>query len=328
MKDLGSFIEYEFPEQQRLFSDVPQSDIMELNSCRAAIYHAIRCYGVSRVWIAKYQCDEVRDYLCSKGIEVFYYDMNLDFEPLFDGDCNSEDSAIVFSNYFGLLGDKHFLPLIRRFRNVIIDNAQALFYPPQTGCINCYSPRKFVAAPDGAYVIGENVNRFEYEEDRSSDTCQFLFMRQEYGCDMHAYSYKKQNDARIHADDIKRMSPLTRCMLSAVDYDAVIKKRKENYEYARSVFDRMNKFDLDQIADENCVPMGYPLLTDFEIIPTFHEYRIYQPRYWEYILDEAPKNNMEYQLAKYMALICIDQRYGREDIDYQYEVIKHARDKI
>ncbi len=323
MKDIGSFIEYVFPKaKNRLFDSIGEDDIICLNSCRAAIYHAVRCYGVNKVWIAKYQCDEVRDFLRAKGVEILFYDMDSAFRPIIPGGTNEPDTAVVFSNYFGILGNKHFAPLLERFHNVIIDNAQALFFPPQAGCINCYSPRKFVPAPDGAYVVGDHVNRFSYEQDRSSDTCQFLFMRQEYGCDMHAYSYKKENDRRIQASDVMLMSPLTKAMLEAVDYAEVKEKRKRNFEYARTLFDGMNLFDAAHLFDEHCVPMGYPLLADREIIPIFHEKHIYQPRYWEYILDEFDEGSMEYRLAKYMALICIDQGCEKNELDYQYSIVR------
>lgn len=321
MKDLGSFIEYEFPVYTGLYDSIPKQDIIALNSCRAAIYHAVRCYGVSKVWLATYQCDEVRDFLSKKGIEILYYSMDEDFNPIFPQETNDSDTAIVLSNYFGILGDRHFLPLIQRFRNVIIDNAQAYFYHPLPGCLNCYSPRKFLAAPDGAYVIGKDVNRFSYEQGLSSDTSQFLFMRQEYGCDMHIYANKKQNDYRLHDEDVLLMSPLTDAMIHAADLNRIIEIRKENFRYARKLFDPMNQWSLSRFTDEDSIPMGYPLMVDFEIIPAFHEAHIYQPRYWEYILDEAKPDCLDYKIAKYMALLCIDQRYGKEDIDRQYEII-------
>lgn len=74
---------------------------------------------------------------------------------------------------------------------MILDHAQALYAPPMEGCYNCYSPRKFVASPDGGYVIGPDANRFSYEEDCSSDTCRFLWSRYEYGLAMHGYEFKK-----------------------------------------------------------------------------------------------------------------------------------------
>lgn len=139
MRHIGSYVELELERNKELFADIPEENKIRLNTCRAAICHAVRCYGVNKVWIAKYQCDVVRDFLIREGLEVFYYDIDEMFKPLLEE--NAEDTAIVLTNYFGILGDKHFDPLIRKYNNVIIDNAQALFYHPKEGCLNCYSPR-------------------------------------------------------------------------------------------------------------------------------------------------------------------------------------------
>lgn len=322
MRDLGSYVELELEKGRDLFRDIPSDDIVRLNTCRAALYHAVRCYGTDKVWLAKYQCDVVGAFLERKGLTVLYYDIDESFRPLIEK--NDSDSSIILTNYFGVLGDAHFFPLLSKFQNVIIDNAQALFYRPLDGCLNCYSPRKFVAAPDGAYVIGKNVNRFNYETDRSSDTSQFLLMRYEYGCSGDGYKNKKLNDQRIDSSDIMFMSPLTRALLDSVDYEAVIQRRKENYLYARSRFDSMNRFDVEKEFDPDCAPMGYPLWTDFEVIPAFHRNHIYQARYWEYLTSENYKDTLEHTFARYIALICTDQRYGKDEIDFQYSVVCQA----
>lgn len=319
MEDIGSYIELEFTCSGELFSDVPVNDIIRLNTCRAAIYHAARCYGVNKIWIAKYQCDVVRDFLLRKGLEVFYYDIDEQFNPLLQ--TNSEDSAIVLTNYFGVLGDRHFDALVPKYHNVIIDNAQAFFYPPREDSLNCYSPRKFVAAPDGAYVIGSGVNRFRYDRDVSSNTSQFLLMRYEYGCDGEGYKNKKNNDKRIDESDIKLMSSLTLALLRAVDYESVKKRRLRNYQYARELFDDMNKLDTSNVFDDDCIPMGYPLWTNCEIIPEFHKKRIFQARYWEYLINEKASDSLEYNFAKYITLLCTDQRYGFDEINWQYQII-------
>lgn len=326
MRDLGSYVELELEKGRDLFNSIPSENIVYLNTCRAGIYHAVRCYGVNKVWIAKYQCDVVRDFLERKGLQVLYYDIDERFNPLIER--NEKDSAIVLTNYFGVLGDKHFEPLLSKYHNVIIDNAQALFYNPLEGCINCYSPRKFVAAPDGAYVIGKGVNQFSYKTDRSSDTSQFLLMRYEYGCNGEGYRNKKINDERIDSSDIMYMSPLTKALLDTVDYDKVKQKRTENFNYARSIFDGINKLDVNDVFEKDCCPMGYPLWTDFEIIPEFHRQHIYQARYWEYLIDEKESNCLEYNFAKYVALICIDQRYSKEEIDYQYRIVNYLKEKV
>ena len=322
-KDIGSFIELEFPKGNELFQDIPESDKIRLNTCRAAIAHACLCYGVNKVWIAKYQCDVVRDFLLRHGFEVFYYDIDEKFNPKLDS--NESDSAIVLTNYFGILGDAHFDSLVSKYNNVIIDNAQALFYHPRKDSISCYSPRKFVATPDGAYVIGNNVNRFEYKKDISSLSSQFLLMREEFGCDGECYKNKKDNDKRIDASGILLMSDLTRMLLDSFDYDSIIKKRQINYQYSKELFNNINKLDIDNIDDKSAAPMGYPLWVDnVDIIPEFHKNRIYQARFWEYIIKENKAETLEYHFARYIALICIDQRYGKEEINYQNFIVKQC----
>lgn len=324
--DIGSYVEYPLEKGKELFQNIKDSDKIRLNSCRAAILHSIKCYNVNKVWIAKYQCDVVKDFLLRNNVEVLEYDIDLEFKPILES--NDKDTAIVLTNYFGILGDKHFDPLIKKFHNVIIDNAQAFFYHPKENCFNCYSPRKFVATPDGAYVIGKDVNRFEYEEDVSSDTCQFLFMRYEYGCNGEGYKNKKENDYRIDDSEILKMSKLTYCLLDSFDYDDIIEKRKKNFEYSRKLFDKINVININKIADPDCAPMGYPLLIDdIDIISKFHEEHIYQARYWQYMLDEYDKNTLEYRLANRLALICTDQRYSEEEIDLQYKIVLDLLEK-
>ena len=320
--DLGSFIEYPLSTDKELFKKISDNDKIRLNSCRAAILHSIRCYGVNKVWVAKYQCDVVKEFLLRNGVEVFEYDIDLNFNPLLSS--NNSDTAIVLTNYFGILGDSHFDPLIEQYANIIIDNAQALFYHPKSNCLNCYSPRKFVAAPDGAYVIGKNVNnKFNYVQDVSSDTSQFLFMRYEYGCNGAGYKNKKDNDYRIDNSNVLLMSKLTHKLLDSFDYDDIINKRKINFNYARKLFDKINAIDIANICDPDCVPMGYPLLIDkVDIISEFHKNHIYQARYWEYMLSAYDKDCLEYRLASRLALVCIDQRYSKKEIDYQFEIIK------
>lgn len=81
MEDLGSYIEFPLEKGKELFKDIPEGNIIRLNTCRAAIYHSVRCLGVNKVWIAKYQCDVVRDFLLRKGVEVLYYEIDEAFNP-------------------------------------------------------------------------------------------------------------------------------------------------------------------------------------------------------------------------------------------------------
>lgn len=110
MKDIGSYIGFEFDTGRELFRDIPENRIKRLNSCRAALCHAVRLYGVQKVYVAKYQCDEVFSFLEAQKIEVLPYDLDDDFCPVLE--ANPLDTAIILSNYFGLFGERHFAPLL------------------------------------------------------------------------------------------------------------------------------------------------------------------------------------------------------------------------
>ena len=318
MTEIGSFIELELRSGKEYYTG---ETVRRLNTCRAALWHAARCRDVRKVWLPKYECDTVREFLKGKGMDVLFYDIDENFLPQLDG--NAADTAIVIPNYYGIFGKKHFESVLPKYRNVIVDNAQAFFAAPLDGCMNCYSARKFNGVPDGAYVIGEGAGRFSYEQDVSSDTAGFLLLRHEYGCKGRAYEARKLNEKRIDSADCLEMSELTRRLLDSLDYEANIAKRKENFAYARELFDGMNEFDINHLTDEDAVPMVYPLLVRNDgIIPAFHDNGIYQGHWWEYLVDEMPEDSFEYLLSRYIVPITIDQRVGKTEIDRQWEIVK------
>ena len=205
-----------------------------------------------------------------------------------------------------------------KYRNVIIDNAQAFFAPPISGCMNVYSARKFVGVPDGAYVIGQNADEYlkEYKQGYSSDTSVFLLQRIEYGCEGKTYSNRMLNEKRIDNEDIKHMSKLTHALLDSMDYKNNIAKRKTNFQAVRDMLDKVNNIDIGRYTDENVIPMVYPLLIEDEnLLDRLIENRHFQGHWWSYILDEMQDDTFEYYVSKYIIPITIDQRYTVRDIE-------------
>lgn len=321
MKEIGSFIELEFYSGKEYYNDSKygKDNIIRLNTGRAAIFHAIKCYGVKKVYLPKYECDSVRDFLIHNGIEVKYFNIDINFKPLIDK--NEKDSAIVFVNYFGIMSKKYF-EFVKYYNNVIIDNAQAFFFEPIDNCYNVYSCRKFIGVPDGSYVIGDGVNKFEYDKDYSSDTSQFLLSRIEYGCEGKSYELRKNNEKRIDVSKVLLMSELSRKILDGADYENNIKKRKENFAFARNLFDAINRIRINEFVDDDSIPMVYPLLIDKDIIQELKNKKMFQGHWWEYLVDETNKEEFENQLSKYIVPITIDQRYCKYDIEKQFNIVK------
>ena len=318
-REIGSFIELEFEKGREYYGG---SSTVRLNSGRSGIYHAARCLRANTVYLPYYQCGTVREFLKKKGIQVKYYYIDEQFTPLLSG--IEEEAAIVIVNYFGIFSKERLQTVAEAYKKVIIDHSQAFFGKPLENCMNVYSARKFIGVPDGGYVIGRGAEQFygEYEEDFSSDTSQFLLMRIEYGCEGKAYHARAENEERIDHTDIRRMSELTRTILDGTDYQRIIRKRKENFAYAEKLFRDINQLSVSRYLQEDCVPMVYPLLVDEEgLLEGLLKEKHLQGHCWNYLTDEMGKDTWEYRLSKYMIPVTIDQRYGKQDLEYIREIV-------
>ena len=317
--EVGSFIELQFRKGLEYYKG---DDIARLNSGRAAIYHAVRCFYSQTVWLPYYECDTVRDFLIEKGLRVKYYYIDKEFTPMIDSISNEE--SIVIVNYFGIMSYSRMTDLAARYNHVIIDNAQAFFAEPLESCMNVYSARKFIGVPDGAYVVGSNCNQFldGYEQDYSSDTSLFLLQRIEYGCEGKAYQSRMINEQRINDSDVKKMSKLTHGILDGTDYEVIKIKRRENFNEANRLFQSINLINPLKDYDDSCFPMVYPLVVeDDSLIDRLQKAKHFQGHWWSYLLNEVKEGSFEYWISRFIVPITIDQRYSIQDIDNLYSEV-------
>ncbi len=319
--EIGSFLELQFPKGKEYYNQ--EKDIARLNTGRAAIWHAFRVTDCKGIWLPYYQCDSVPEFLKKKGIACKFYHIDRNFNPI---DLRpEEDEAVLLVNYYGVMSQSRMQELAKPYRHVIIDNCQAFFCEPIPNCLNVYSGRKFVGVPDGAYVIGQNVQRYteEYPQGYSSDTSLFLLQRIEYGCEGKGYASRQINEHRIDTEDCMRMSGLTRTILDGTDYEYIICKRRENFEIAKELFDSFNCIKADQYYDVETVPMVYPLvIEDDTLLDRLQIAKHFQGHWWSYLLNLMPEDSFEYWISNYVIPITIDQRYGREELEYLQKVVK------
>ena len=321
MKEIGSFIELEFPKGREWYAGT--SDIARLNTGRAAIWHAFRLTGVSAIWIPHYQCESVPEFLQKKGCKIKFYHQDKDFNPIDLFPLSNE--AVLLVNYFGVMSAIRMSELAGRYKHTIIDNCQAFFSAPVKDAFSVYSARKFVGVPDGAYVIGNNAEKYqeEYPQCYSSDTSAFLLQRIEYGCEGKGYESRSINENRIDSEDAMRMSALTRTILDGTDYARNKQRRLENFRTVHSLLGRINCMDPCRYMDKETVPMVYPLVVEKdELLEKLLEAKHFQGRWWAYITKDLPEDTMEYWLSRYMIPITIDQRYGEEDIRSLCSIVK------
>ena len=319
--EIGSFLELQLPKGRELYNQ--EKDIARLNTGRMGIWHAFRITGCKRIWIPIYQCDSIRDTFEKKGVEMCFYHQNKDFTPL---DIKaSENDAVLLANYFGIMSHNRMAELAKAYKHVIVDCAQAFFCAPIEDTLTVYSCRKFVGAPDGSYVVGKNAHKFveEYPQCYSSDTAVFLLKRIEYGCEGKGYEARSLNEHRIDAEDCMKMSKLTRMLMDAENYAYNSQKRKENFAYTHKCLGSINQINPTRYMDDETVPMIYPLVVeDDTLIQKLFAAKHFQGHWWSYICKEQPEKSFEHWMSRYVIPITIDQRYGKDEIDYLINVIK------
>jgi hypothetical protein len=319
IKEIGSFIELDLRDSGEYFTG--GKDIVRLNSARAGIYHSCKLCDCKSVYIPYYLCSSVKSFLLKQGIEVIPYYINDRFEPI--NIYQQANSAFLIVNYFGILSIKTLTRLASLYKNVIIDNSAGFFTDPVPNCYNVYSPRKFFGVPDGCYIIGEDVNRLTegYEQDVSSDTASFLLKRIEYGL-TSTYSERMRNEERINNSGTLMMSTLTRALLKSIDYASIKTKRKENFNFAHSLYKGMNMFSPTNFIDTECVPMIYPLvLEDRDLIEKLKGRKIYIGRLWNHVLTEVPDYSFEARLSNFLIPVPVDQRYRKKELDYCHKML-------
>ncbi len=74
---------------------------------------------------------------------------------------------------------------------------------------------------------------------------------------------------------------------------------------------------------------GYPLWTNYEIIPSFIKNISTKRDSWEWLVDDTSdkSHSLENNFAKYIALLCTDQRYGKKEIDRQFQIVQEVRNR-
>lgn len=316
--EIGSFIELQFPKGMEFYKG--DGGIKRLNTGRAAIWHALRVTRCKTIWLPYYQCDTVREFLRRKSMEIKYYHIDSEFNPI---DLEpSKGESVLLVNYFGVMSAGRMARLAEGYGNVIVDNCQAFFCEPIANCLNVYSCRKFVGVPDGAYVIGEGAEEHDYPQCYSSDTAGFLLTRIEYGCEGKGYQARQVNERRIDEEDCMLMSRLTRTIMDGTDYEAIVRVRRENFETARELFDVINRIDVGKYSDCDTIPMVYPLvIEDDSLLDRLQAAKHFQGHWWSYLCDEMSEESFEHWLSKYVVPITIDQRYGREELEFIKDVV-------
>ena len=301
MKEIGGYFELESDNRFGHY----HKDALRLNSASSCLKLLIRTFHILKIYVPDYTCSVVWKSIKDEGCECLFYKVGKDFLPQEDF---KKDDYILFNNYFGV-NSQNVKKMEQQYRNLIIDNAQA-FYAGDNAFASFYSPRKFFGVPDGGYLYCKDEVELPNVTSESWNKCTALLKR----CDRPAsegYEDFRETQRRISEEPVARMSKLTERLLCNIDYEAIRKKRQENFKRLHEQLGEYNQLSFDLKSDD--VPMVYPFLMDKAgLREKLIANKIYVATYWP----GCNQNDMTEIIP-----LPIDQRYGIEDINHITETI-------
>lgn len=296
-------------------------DAIALNTARNALEYILTAKKYHKVYIPYFTCDVILEPFQKLNIAYEFYNIDENFEPIFDYNKISENQAFLYTNYFALK-DKFIKFLAEKTYNLIIDNAQSFFSKPLQGLDTFYSPRKFFGVPDGAYLYSDTKLGQELKTDKSITKFSHLLKRIDNSAE-EGYLDFINNDRSLKNNPIKKMSSLTSELLASINYESIVAIRKENMAYLHFSLSGSNKLKFD--TKEIGVPMVYPLLTEDGIGLRKHliNNKIFTAKYWPNVTNWVKKNSLEYFLVENLVAIPIDQRYTENDMNFILNIINN-----
>ncbi len=286
-----------------------QNGIM-LNSARNALRYIIKAYNIKEIAVPYYTCPVVWQAIQIEGCRIIPYDIDDKFLPQQEF---SSEIFILYNNYFGIC-HKNIVYLAQKYKNLIIDNAQA-FYAAKQGIASFYSPRKFFGLPDGGIAICDKESKEQFEVSTSYNLCSHLLKRHDLGAES-GYKDFQQNEDSFIEQPIQYMSLLTRSLMGNIDYEWVKNKRLENFSYLHRTLKEKNNLCIN--ISENDVPSVYPLrIEDLSLRQKLIQNKIFVAKYWPKEENNACMASIRAQtLADTIIPLPIDQRYDVEDMQY------------
>ena len=310
IKEYGGYLPLEFPYYKgQYYKETKKFKVINLNCGRATFYYAAKFSNLKKIYLPYFTCDETKVPFEKLGIEIAYYLLD---DQLLPKDIDIKKNEYMFwTNYYGNASIKEIKFITKKFKNLIIDNCHAFFAKPILGVYNCYSTRKFFGVPDGSYLIkdGLEINE-EIIKDSSFENCSHLIKQIDKGIN-YGYQDSLKNEERL-CGGFKSMSNFTEIVLNSLNYEKILKTRRRNFLLMHKLLKKINQFPINLKSNTH---MYYPLLVlDPDLRYRLIDENLYNPFWWEHVLDLVPESSIEYKLSKYTIMLPIDQRYNRKDI--------------
>ena len=315
MREIGGYFELDKYSMPMLHEGA-----IALNCGRNTLAYLIEAKGIEKIKVPKFLCDTVREVCEKEKISISFYSITKGFLP--EELTLEADEWLYLVNFYGQLDNGTIRGYVEKYERVIVDHAQAYFQMPLENVDTLYTCRKFFGVADGGILYTDTKLEREIPQDESFDRMGFVLGRFERSAS-EFYAEAASNNDFFADEPIKLMSKLTENLLHGIDYEAVKQKRTRNFEILHEAFGKINPLKLT-------VPQGafmYPLYLEKggEIRRKLQAKKIFIPTLWPDVFEHCDESELEYDYAKNILPIPVDQRYDEEDMKY---IIKAVFDEI
>lgn len=308
MKEYGGFIEWEHYNNSELYDN-----FIKLNSGRNCLLYLIRYYNIKHIYMPSFNCSAVFQPCEQENVKIDFYNINEEFLPVIPNSIN-DDSWIYVINYYGQLDNNYMSKLHKKYKNLIIDNAQAFFQMPVEDIPTLYTCRKYFGVPDGGYLYNGNDNdKMVLTTDNSIGRLSHLVGRFEESANKYYTNYLKNEEA-IENLELKHMSRFTENLMKSIDYVNISKKRVRNFSKLDELLSKYNKIK----CNSNTGPFMYPFyFKKADILRNkLISMKIYVPILWPNVIESMAMDTLEYDYAKNIIPLPCDQRYNVDEMAY------------
>jgi dTDP-4-amino-4,6-dideoxygalactose transaminase len=291
-----------------------------LNSARSCLELILREEKIRKVYMPAYICNSMLAPVNRLDIEYEFYDITLDFKPVFEKVLD-EDELIIIVNYFGVFLNDDVTGVFGK-GHILIDNAQNFFgqSTDQNNVYTVYSPRKFFGVIDGGILKNYFNAKSDFNKCEESALIEILkphLLRFEYGNNPDTYTHFAAKELKYY-NKICSVSNLTKALLSTMDFNNVKEKRVRNFNYLHDNLNDISLIPIERLKSNEQVPMIYPFFVENnrDIYTKMIREKIYCPYYWRDVLDREDDFAISKRVTKSLVALPIDQRYDTEDMQY------------
>ncbi len=336
-------------KEYTVFEYLKKYNTVFLDSGRSCIKILCQLIKNKEILVPSFSCFSVI-YGFTEGLKpVFYeiYDKNfgINFDDL-KSKITDKTGAIYITNYFGhMLSDEDAEKInkIKKEYNLIVieDNTQSMFSGGlKVGDYSLCSTRKWFSVPDGGVIYSDNsLSTLDLRGlKKDSKQCDKLYpqiVKTMFLKNMIDYPPKEiadlfavvEEELNEYADngEIFLMNDFTEFVYKCNSVNDMIKKRQENEKYLRTL---INSPYLTQAIDERAegeCPFNMPMYCmhrDEMWNYLTERFNIYPSVLWRtYQYDPVNKIGNTAKMGHEIISFPIDQRYGKEDMEFLAEAI-------